>query len=402
MSTKNFKTQTVLYSADNPTPTTEDVWCVAIDVGYSAVKGYSKNHIFSFPSFIRKTDLNDIVVEHFDKDVIQFKDDANGAYDIGNRAIELSSINETYGSDKSLYSRDRYNTTLFHILVKAALGISLSKNKYSGYEGQDIYVQTGLPSDYKDDVNAIVSAFAGHHVFDLRFGGRSEWTHFDFTIKKENVSVMPQPMGSFWCALFDGSGKPVAGSSKLLRENSIIFDGGFGTLDSHSIKKLSVEKSLTYPEFGMREVFTRTSDEIAEKYGIKIPVPFLQKYLESGEFTYRARTGEAEIDILDPSTYEVRTGKIDEILQKHSRDVAIKALRTVAEGNNRFDDYDNIIVTGGCGEAWKDIIEELIAPLGKNIIYANRNERLSAIFNNVRGYYMFLLSQFKNSNRKDD
>ncbi len=394
---KNFKTQTAFFSADNPT--SEAGWCVAIDVGYSSVKGYSRNHIFAFPSFIRKAELSDIAVEHFDKDTIQYKDPINGAYDVGSRAIELSGLKETYGSDKNLYGRERYTSTLFKILTRVGMAIGLSQNKFAKYEGEEILVQTGLPSDYKDDEELLINAFAGHHEFDIRFGGRTEWVHFDFTVKKNNVNVIPQPMGSFWCTIFDGTGEPVVGSNRILSENCVIFDGGFGTLDVHSIKKLSIEKSVTYPDCSMREVFKRTSDEILSTYGLKIPVPFLQKYLETGEFTYKAKTGEEEIDILDPSTYEVKTEKLDEILLKHSEAVAITALRKVVSENGDLDDYDNFIVTGGCGEAWKNTIEKVISPLA-NVIYANKNEKLSSIFNNVRGYYMYLLMQSKNK-RKD-
>lgn len=101
VSTKDFKTRTTFYNADNPS--VEGVWSIALDIGYSAVKGYSVNRIFSYPSFIREANLDSMLAENMktSKDTIQYRDANLGTWDVGNRAIVLSSDGETYGSDNT-------------------------------------------------------------------------------------------------------------------------------------------------------------------------------------------------------------------------------------------------------------------------------------------------------------
>ena len=55
-------------------------------------------------------------------------------------------------------------------------------------------------------------------------------------------------------------------------------------------------------------------------------------------------------------------------------------------------DYNYLLITGGTGAAWDDIIREYYQGM-KNltVISGEQNDRLSPIFNNVRGYYLYLV-----------
>lgn len=404
VSTKNFKTRTAIYNADNPS--VEGVWSIALDIGCSAVKGYSVNHIFSYPSFIREANLDSLLSENikFSKDTIQYKDDTLGTWDVGNRAILLSSDGETYGSDNTLYSRNRYSQPMFLILARVGLAIGLSENRFASYNGEKIKLQTGLPIEYvKSDTATLKAALSGRHRFDVRFAGSSEWRHFDFELSADDIGVMSQPVGSFWCSVFDNMGNPKRGANQFIAESSLIFDGGFGTLDVFSIKHTSISSSFTYPECGMREVFKRTSDEILQRYQYQIPIPFFQKYLDSGEIDILCPMDPNKlVDVLDPDTFRQEKVNFTEILEKHSKDVFKSAIKKVLANTNNLADYQHFIITGGTGAAWSEWIHNSLSPLSKNVIDAvgDENEKLSAIYNDVRGYYMSLINSLQQLKRK--
>lgn len=51
--TTNFKAKTTMKEVKNPTLT--DIRTVGIDVGYSAVKVYAQNKVYSFPAFVKES-----------------------------------------------------------------------------------------------------------------------------------------------------------------------------------------------------------------------------------------------------------------------------------------------------------------------------------------------------------
>lgn len=399
MNAKDFEIKTAFYNASNPAP--EGTWPVAIDVGYSSVKGFSKNHIFSFPTFIRKADEKRMIAGKLEKNTIQYKDEFGNMYDVGARAYALSEDDENSSDIDGLYLRNRYSTDLFKIVSRVAMAIALHENKHGKYNGETIYLQTGLPSTYDNDINAIKKAFAGTHKFSIRFGGRSEWTEFEYTLDKENIFVMPQPMGSLWCSVFDGSGNPIEGSDKFLGESTIIFDGGFGTLDVHFVNRLSIESYHTFSEYGMRSVFAKVAEEFLEKYNCEIKIPLFQKYLSDGFVKCYIPTEEGQdIDLTDISTYTVEPIYLDDIIKRHSEEVAREAIKAVVKIKSDIRNYKNVIITGGCGDAWGEQLETQFKHLDKNVIRANKTESsLPSIFNNARGYYLYLVNKIKFSNK---
>ena len=102
MTTRDFKTQTHFMKADNPT--VDGYWPIALDIGYSSVKGFSRNGIYSFPSFIRKVNEGFSFDGATDRTSIAYRDEVNGVYDVGNVAIMKTNDKEPYGNDDTLYS----------------------------------------------------------------------------------------------------------------------------------------------------------------------------------------------------------------------------------------------------------------------------------------------------------
>lgn len=393
MTTRDFKTQTHFMKADNPT--VDGYWPIALDIGYSSVKGFSRNGIYSFPSFIRKVNEGFSFDGATDRTSIAYRDEVNGVYDVGNVAIMKTNDKEPYGNDDTLYSRTRYSQALFLILARVGMAIGLSANKHATHTDEKVVLQTGLPIEYlKADSDELAEALSGTHKFDIKFANCNEWTHYEINLDKGDIHIMPQPLGSYWSCVFDNAGKVLKGTKDFLSTTAIVFDGGFGTLDTFVTKQGAILGSHTYPEYGMREVFKRTVDKIADTYGEYIPVPYLHKYLEYGTFsTLIPNEGFTKPDIFNPKSYTKEDISFDDIMSNSCEEVFREAIKKVFDSVPDIKEIRWLIVTGGTGTAWYDYIVEMVAPLGIEVINANRNNpNIPSIFNNVRGYYMQLLA----------
>ena len=84
-------------------------------------------------------------------------------------------------------------------------------------------------------------------------------------------------------ALVGKDGKQLATAAKIFSKNTIVFDPGFGTCDDYLVDHGSVVDENTFPDFGMREVFSRTCKKIQDTYGVSLQIPDLQNLLETGE-----------------------------------------------------------------------------------------------------------------------
>ena len=87
----------------------------------------------------------------------------------------------------------------------------------------------------------------------------------------------------------------------------------------------------------------------------------------------------------------------DEILARHTKEVCLEALDRIKPIFNYFMDVDYFLVTGGTGAAWKGFIIDYFKDMeGLKVISGNQNDSdLSNIFSNVRGYYLFLVSNLR-------
>ena len=63
---------------------------------------------------------------------------------------------------------------------------------------------------------------------------------------------------------------------------------------------------------------------------------------------------------------------------------------------NNLIDYDYLVITGGTGDAWRNIITEYYSGMESlKIIIGNQNDMLPTIFSNVRGYYLYIVNKMK-------
>lgn len=382
--TSDFKTRTILTERRNLSA--PGIWSIALDIGYSAVKGFSNNMVYCFPSYARKINTAMLNYGEPNPNDIQYRDNTTGEiWSVGESAQNMISSDETKDSNESLYGRNRYYSDMFKVIARVGLGIGMMKNSIDEPGNKNLVVQTGLPPAYlKSDTFMLQDALSGTHNFSIKIGNKP-WVNLSFTLPIENVSVMAQPMGTLLSISTDSSGKPIPEANKYFKSNMLIFDPGFGTLDVFNLKNRMIASTETFDDLGMKRVLTETSNEIFKKFHQEVKVPAMQKSLESGSIKCFDR--KARATTLQPFA---------DILDEANKKVCHEALAKIDNIYNNLFDHDYLVITGGTGAAWSTLIREYYKNMENlTIISGNQNDNLPYIFSNVRGYYMFLISKLK-------
>ena len=385
MNSKDFKTKTFIQPRLNPT--VPGKWPIALDIGYSSVKMFSPNMVASFPSYAKRVEFGsaDNAIGELDKTSISYRDENGHEYYVGENAQKSIRYTDSDNSTASLYIRDRYYSPEFKVIARVGMALGLGKNHYGSPEGRSIFLQTGLPPEYMStDTDDIKNALAGRHVFKLKIGS-GEWKSFDFTIETSNIGVMPQPMGTLVSIGTNNNGEPLAVWKDYTSSSMLIVDPGFGTLDTFEIYDHRIVTSKTWNNLGMLRVLQETSKIIQNEYGQVIPVPAMQKVLEDGVFKTR----------FDRATRRSETVDINPILERAVKSVCEEAVDTIDGFYNLLQGKDYLVITGGTGEAWFDILTEKYGESGVKIIRGNVNDDIPMIFSNVRGYYMTAVTSLR-------
>lgn len=376
MGTGKFRTKTSFEPSNNGFLPNKFV--SAIDIGYGGVKVFSNNWNILFPFYAKKSDSGEIeFIGETPDSTIFYKDlDTGEIWIIGEFAQNMISTRDTSDSESILYGRDRFSSPMFKVITRAAIALSLRKNEFKGYTGQDIYIETGLPEKYMNDSEELKSVLCGkYNKFALKVG-KNDWEEFDFSIDKDKIDVMPQPKGSLFSVCIDRKGQWTKEARTYLKSSILVFDPGFGTLDLFPIISGAVRTGETYPDLGMKRIMQETSKLIKETYDIDVTVPAMQKFLETGMVRYGRG-------------FESKDYPFGELLEKANKKVCDEALNRI---NNAYDlsSFDYIIITGGTGAAWLDMIKEKFKGLTTiTILYGNQNDSLPMYFSNVRGYYLY-------------
>lgn len=375
MSTINFKTKT--FNIEQQNPSVDGMWPVAIDVGYSAVKLFSPNKVAAFPSYARKINPNSQIGVVSDKNILYQDLDTNETWSVGEAAQDRISINDTEDTLETLYGRRRYFSPMFKVLIRTGVGIGMMQNRFGSSVGKMPFIQTGLPPAYlAGDTGDLKEAFYGTHRFQTKIGEKP-WHKFEFTITENDVDVMPQPMGTLFSISTDKLGKRTPDANKLFSSSLLIIDPGFGTFDIFSIRKNHIEDNPPSFDLGMKQVLINTAEKIYKKYGQRIPVPAMQKLLGTGE-----------INCIDKKNFTSHMEPFEGLLVEANQEVCEQAMVKTLEVYDIFEE-DYLVITGGTGAAWKDIITDKFKGIESlKIILGNRNDNLPLIFSNVRGYYM--------------
>lgn len=382
MKATDFKVKTII--KPHVFPSSEQYYGIALDIGYSGVKGFGPQGYVCFPAYARKQpEDSSRLGEPSDTDIV-YKDD-NGTWSVGELAYREMSIGEVTDSESELFGRMRYSTPSFLVLARTGIALLLSKAMIVNPGERRIVIQTGLPPKYlREDAEYIQEVFAGEHDFYLS-SGKHGFIHYHFEIRPEDVlAPIAQPMGAVLSVSIDQDGDQVEKTSRLMKSNVVVIDPGFGTLDDFSIVNGRVQGiGETFRELGMREVFRRTCDDIQKKYHVKYEVPQLQSALEKGE-----------IWVMNKREMKRTPVNFESLLIKNCSAVCQEALEKLKVIHDYFQDTDFIIGSGGTYDAWKEEFNGAFRNMeGLEIIPGNVNEpQIPNIFSNVRGYYFYMLS----------
>ncbi len=373
MNTKDFKTKTEMIGRDNGT--LNNAWLIGIDIGYSSVKVMSCNKLCVFP-FAAVPYKNNGTVGRLENDYITYKDENGEEWLVGKTAQE--EFDDTT-SDRATYGRQRYDDPAFIVCARVGLALGLMPNKFGKVEGKKVVIQTGLPPKYKDDAPILRDVLSGHHKFSIKIGSYDA-QEYDFVIDPDNVFITMQPMGTLYSVSINNERKFIPESQHYLSKNLIVFDPGFGTFDLFYIKGHRIVDDQTFSDLGMKQVFNETANEIAKRFHKTVSVSEMQKYLETGEVT-----------IFDRRALSSHSESIAEILENAANKICDKAIDKMVQVYPDIENVDFLVITGGTGAAWKNRIKDRLKGLSKlTIIDGNQNDdKLSFIYANVRGYYMY-------------
>ena len=391
MDTSKFKTKTEFIERKNPS--VSNVWEIALDIGYSAVKLFGPNIVARFPSYAKRVENDFKMLTASPDSCILFQDmENNEMWVVGEFAQNLIKRGDTADSEETLYGREREGNPIYQVITKVGLGIACMGGPNGEVGDKPVLVQTGLPEKYlKSGKDGIIETIAGHHDFRIKIGERP-WAHFIFDIREDNKFVRSQPMGTLFSACMESNGSFRADGNKLLSSSCIVFDPGFGTLDIFPIIKGVVKHGETFEDLGMKRVLQETSDMIFEKYHVEIPVAAMQKYLATGTII---------VSKLDRKKAELSSKEepFGDILAEANSKICEEAIARTLNAIDIFE-YNNFILTGGTGAAWRDMILNKFKNLSTlRIIDGNANDNLAFVYSNVRGYYLSRYARLLKDNR---
>ena len=352
---------------------------VALDIGYSGVKGASPNRVFTFPSYAKKTPKDLDVVGKVRPSDIQLRNDKTGECWLVGQAAEtmMDQVDIESTTDASLYTRYRYDSEVFKVLAMTGMALGL----WGTGSGNDIYLQTGLPATYKDrDEGKIVSALCGDYAVSIKVGS-GDWVPFQFTLDENHIDVMEQPQGTLCATAYDNGVVSQMGKD-ILRSNSIILDIGFGTEDIFSIRSGYKNAHQTYSDTGMRAVFEAVIKQLQadhKNYALETKIFELQRYMENGEVPY-----------FDADEFQMHNLPFADILEEKNREICDKSIRRLMQDYGNLVGYNYLIVTGGTGESRFEQIKEMLSGLPTlQVLPGNLNTQdLAFSYSNVMGYYM--------------
>ena len=352
----------------------KNFWIIAVDIGFSSVKGLAPNKRFCFPSYVKK--MNSSLMSIDEEDI--YYRDKDGTYLIGTKAQDLVRADDTNDTDSS-FDRNRYFTKEFVILARTAVAIGLMNNEERGNQGQlRPFVQTGLPAAYlKADAPKIKAAFSQPGTYEIKIGS-GKWLQFENILKSSDINVTSQPAGTLNSILFDDNGEPRKQARQIMEKNIIIADIGFGTFDPYGVvnREKVLEESIN--NLGMKRVLEVASEYIYKEFNMDIKIPQMRKCMKDGYFKI--------VDIQQMTSKKI---PLDSYIERACKEVATQAATKLYEMAGYFQDYDILVVTGGTGAAWFDYFKEALAGMEDlEIIPGNDGNELPIYYANARGYYM--------------
>jgi plasmid segregation protein ParM len=350
---------------------------IGLDVGYSSVKGISPVRAFIFPSYAKLAPKGLEVVGRVNKYDIQYKDNKTGEIWLVGQAAEslIDQVDLDSTTDASLFNRHRYDSPIFKVLAGCGLALGL----WGTGEGNEIFVQTGLPSNYKgQDDEKLLKALMGDYDISIKVGA-GDWVNFKFNLNREHIFIMEQPQGTLVAAAYK-NGSPTEDGKKMMMSNSLIYDIGFNTEDIFQIRAGYKSKSKTYLDTSMRAVFDAVIEELKNRFPVEYKIFEFQKYLEDGKAPY-----------FDAEAFKTEYIDFADILEEVNQRLCEKSIKRLVQEYDNLSGYKYLIVSGGTGESRFMQISKMLEGFPElHVIPGNVNTpSLPYVFNNVVGYYTY-------------
>lgn len=383
MNTNKFKTNSNLVYRDMPKVNGNNQYqnklVIGLDGGYSSVKCVTADKAIIFSSYAKKISNElEAVVKNTDSFNYQYRDNKTGEYWVVGYLAEsmLDSVDLEGTTDASIYGRYHYDSEMFKVQMTTGIGLAL----YGRTTPDEIFLQTGLPVTYKDrDHNKLMKALCREYDFSLKIG-TSAWQDFKFTLDEQHIFIMTQPQGTLVGVAY---GSNDVDGRKILSNNSVIYDVGFGTEDSFAIRSgFKSERKATYTDTAMKSVFELCIKNIQKDYPVNLKVFEMQKYLESGQIPYYDMD-----DMNNPYKYI----NIAPYLEAADEELCKKSIQRLLSDYDNLIDYQYLIVTGGTGEARFERIKNTLAGLKTlTVLPGNTGDNsLPFTYSNAVGYYLF-------------
>lgn len=393
MDTKAYKTKSEIIERDMPSIEIlgnnqyKSTTVIALDGGYSAVKGVSPKRIFTIPSYAKKAPSNLETIGKVRDTDIQFRNNETGEIWLVGQAAETlmdqADIDST--TDASLYTRYRYNSETFKVIMLTGMALGL----WGTNPNNKVFLQTGLPATYKDrDEGNLIKALSGNYDISIKVGNNN-WETFTFTLDKDSIGVMEQPYGTLMNVSYDHDNNITDIGKKVFNPKSkasaIVLDIGFYTEDIFAAKAGYKANHNTYSDTAMRSVLEGTIKELQEQNSnIEIKIFELQKYLESGK-----------VPCFDPEEFKSSFIEFGDMLGDVNKELCEKSIKRLVNEYDHLKDYQLLIVTGGTGESRYEQIKDMLKGFaGLEVIPGNITETdLSFSYSNVLGYYKLRRAQ---------
>ncbi len=369
VSSKTYSTKNEIISRtpEKIRPHINGMHIIGLDMGYSGPKCFHERGNFVFPNYCKKI-TGELFGELNRTDMVYENLKTRDKYAVGMMA--LKSLNdEDVVSEDALYGRNHYLHPDFKVVFETSLGIALWDIKT---DGSDVFLQTGLPPAYMiKDEPYLRNVVEGEHDFKLTIGSETKELHI--TLTRNHVDIMSQPMGTLTSLLFDDDAKPTPNAISLMKSNLLVFDAGFGTLDTFFIRANQLESKNTNPNLGMKRILTETRNLIADDLNVQISIPAMQKVLKDGV-----------VKVNDLMALETKEYPINDYLAQANKKVCIEALESIKDYvfNIKY-----LIMTGGTSEAWIEEFKKRLQTTGVEVLSGKTGSNLPTIYANARGYY---------------
>ncbi|QUH22083.1 ParM/StbA family protein [Alkaliphilus sp. B6464] len=357
---------------------------IGLDVGFSATKIFSMFGYHKYPSVVRKIRKRDL-------DNIKYSDDCYILYKTSDRDIWLvghAVINRTFDqltNEDTLYTENRLNSEENLVLNRVGIALALMKDDFSFVKNPAIRLCVGLPEKQVDShADSYIDLLMGHHEFEIKIGSR-DWQKIKVDVEEENISVLSQPFGTLLSLASDRKGK-IINENLLKKDRTLIYDGGFGTIDTFLIENGNIVNSTTDPTLAMKDIFNEARDTIAEKTDIMLQLHQFNYYLSKDQ-------GERFIWYNGNQKYD-----LDPDIKLSTINFAEDNIKMLNQQYRGFNNVDSIIVTGGTGKVFFPFFQLNIP---KNIQLAevkdstDKNEDFDCVYANSVGFFNYIIINYR-------